>query len=86
MEIKELLVKRAMGFEVEEIVEEYNDVDGHLVLSKKKVTKKFIPPDSIALKFLLTNEIDDSESLDKLSYNELIELKDELIKEINDLT
>ena len=87
MDIKELLLKRAMGFEVEEVQEEYSDVDGELKLQKKKVTKKFIPPDSIALKYLLTQSVDDDSSIyDNLSYNELIALKDELLEQINEIT
>ncbi|MBQ8748948.1 MAG: hypothetical protein IJZ29_00545 [Clostridia bacterium] len=87
MDIKDLLLKRAMGFEVEEVIEEYNEVDGDLILSKKKVTKKFIPPDSIALKFLLTQSVEeDNSSYENLSYNELLALKDELLEQINDLT
>mgnify|MGYP003571547368 CR=1 FL=1 len=87
MDIKELLMKRAMGFEVSETTEEYSDVEGELKLLKKKVTKKFIPPDSIALKFLLTQSIDDETNIyDNLSYNELLTLKDELLEQINEIT
>ena len=88
MDLKELLFKRALGFEVEEVSEEYSDVDGKLVLSKKKVTKKYIPPDAVALKFLLTNQFDDDNnaSLSQLSYNELLAIKDDLLNEINNLT
>lgn len=87
MDLKELLFKRALGFEVEEVSEEYSDVDGKLVLNKKKVTKKYIPPDAVALKFLLTNQFDDDNSaLSQLSYNELLAIKDDLLNEINNLS
>ena len=86
MEIKDLLIKRAMGFEVEEVVEEYSETDGKLVLNKKKITKKYIPPDSIALKYLLSQSEEDDNAIDNLSYDELISLKDDLLKQINDIT
>ena len=87
MELKEILLKRAMGFEIEEVQEEYGESDGVLKLQKRKVTKKFIPPDSLALKFLLNQTVDSGEnSYDNLSYDELMVLKDELISEINEIT
>ena len=52
--LKEALLKKALGFQSDEIVEEYlPDENGEPVLSKRKVTKKFNPPDINALKFLL---------------------------------
>ena len=59
-----------------------------LVLLKKKVTTHYIPPDMLAIKMLVENfgeEIKNnkkSESIDKLSDEELIELKNKLEKEI----
>ncbi len=38
------LYKRAMGYESCEVVEEYNNTDDNIVLSKRKVTKKTVPP------------------------------------------
>ena len=86
VELKEILLKRAMGFEVEEVQEEYGEIDGEIKLQKKKVTKKYIPPDSLALKFLLSQSVDDGDNYDNLSYDELLALKDELISEINEIT
>ena len=89
MDIKELLMKRAVGFDVEEVVEEFSeDEAGELRLNKRKVTKKFVPPDSIALKFLLTNDEDCGEGghgLSNLTYDELMAVKNELLDEINEL-
>lgn len=89
MDLKELLMKRAVGFDVEEVVEEYSeDENGKLKLNKRKVTKKFVPPDSIALKFLLMKDDEKDESnqnLTNLTYEELIALKNDLLTEINEL-
>ena len=53
-ELIEALIKKALGYDVTEVVEEYvgND-DGEVKLSKKKVTTKNVPPDMSALKILL---------------------------------
>ncbi len=56
-----------------------------LTLIKKKVTTHYIPPDMLAIKILFEiygKEID-YDNLNKLSDNELIELKNKLIKEIS---
>ena len=40
-EIKEALVKKALGFSCDEIVEEYSaDEQGNPILTKRKITKK----------------------------------------------
>ena len=52
--LREALFKKALGFQSDEIVEEYlPDENGKPILSKRKVTKKFNPPDINALKILL---------------------------------
>lgn len=78
-EIKKALVKRALGYESDEIVEEYTaDENGNAVLSKRKITKKYNPPDINALRFLMEQ--------DELSDVELSQMTDaELIKEKNRL-
>ena len=53
-DINSALLKKALGFDAKEIVEEYcMDNDGEVKLSKKKVTTKSVPPDVSALKMLL---------------------------------
>ena len=48
------LVKKALGFDCTEVVEEFTGGDeGQIKLSKKKVTTKFVPPDMTALKMLI---------------------------------
>jgi hypothetical protein len=48
------LKKKAEGFTADEVVEEYSaDADGNLALTKRKVTSKYYPPDTAALKSVL---------------------------------
>ena len=52
--IKKALLKKALGYSADEVVEEYcYDDKGDLKLSKKKVTKKHFSPDIAAVKVLL---------------------------------
>ena len=52
-EIKQALLKKALGYESDEIVEEYStDEKGNSFLCKRKITKKFTPPDISALKIV----------------------------------
>lgn len=55
--VKEALKKCAVGLRTSEVVEEFAVEDGQLVLVKKKVTKREIPPDIKAVKMLLEAEI-----------------------------
>ncbi len=55
-EVKDALRRRALGFETDEIVEEYAFQEGEAVLLKRKVTKKTVPPDMQAAKMLLEEE------------------------------
>lgn len=48
------LIKKALGYDATETVEEYVSCDdGEIKLAKKKVTKKNVPPDLTALKMLM---------------------------------
>ena len=51
--IGDALLKVALGCRVEEVTEEYADVDGALKLTKRRKTKKDIPPDLKAVQLLL---------------------------------
>ncbi len=53
--IGEALLKVALGYQVAEVTEEYADVDGQLKLTKRKKTKKDIPPDLKAVQLLLAS-------------------------------
>ena len=53
MDISEALKKVAMGFQVAEVTEEFAEVDGERKLTKRKRTKKDVPPDLKAVQLLL---------------------------------
>ena len=54
--IGEALLKVALGYQVAEVTEEYAEVDGKLKLTKRKKTKKDVPPDLKAVQLLLASE------------------------------
>ena len=60
--ISDALLKVALGYQVAEVTEEYAEVDGELKLTKRKKTKKDIPPDLKAVQLLLSAENDGSYS------------------------
>lgn len=75
-DLKEVLIKKALGYDVQEVVEEYSsDGDGEVKLSKKKVTTKYVPPDMTALKILLDeNQKDVTQMTDEELYQEKVRL------------
>ena len=75
-DLKEVLIKKALGYNVQEVVEEYSsDGDGEVKLSKKKVTTKYVPPDMTALKILLDeNQKDVTQMTDEELYQEKVRL------------
>ena len=50
------LLKVALGYQIAEVTEEYAEVNGELKLTKRKKTKKDIPPDLKAVQMLLAVE------------------------------
>lgn len=79
--IKEALLKKAIGFESDEIIEEYvADENGNSVLSKRKITKKYNPPDVVALKFLLEEEGQFDDEISKMSDEDLLKERDRLLQ------
>ena len=50
------LLKVALGYQIAEVTEEYAEVNGELKLTKRKKTKKDVPPDLKAVQLLLANE------------------------------
>ena len=77
------LLKKAMGYSVDEVVEEYVNDENEMKLVKKKITKKHIPPDINAARDLL-EKCEDSEfnHLQDLSDEELEEMRKKIIEEI----
>ena len=82
-ELIEALIKKALGYDATEVVEEYvgND-DGEVKLSKKKVTTKNVPPDMSALKILLD---DSQKEVGQMSDEELEKEKIRLINLLKEI-
>lgn len=79
-EIKQAICRRAVGFESDEIIEEYvTDENGNPVLSKRKITKKFNPPDVSALRFLLEQRNAGDDDISKMTDEELLKEKERLL-------
>ena len=74
-EIRDAIVRRALGYESDEIVEEYGFSEGEAVLVKRKVTKKQVPPDIGAAKMLR-----EEKPLRAYSDEELAREKERLLK------
>lgn len=73
--LKTALLKKALGYEAKEVIEEYVSDDGEIRLSKKKVTKKNVPPDITAIKLLLGEKT----PLTEMSDEELLKERERLI-------
>lgn len=54
--IGQALLKVALGYQIAEVTEEYAEVDGELKLTKRKKTKKDVPPDLKAVQLLLSSD------------------------------
>ena len=78
--IGEALLKVALGYEVAEVTEEFADVDGVLKLTKRKQTKKEIPPDLKAVQLLLSSKSE--EEFSSWSDEELEKEKERLLEEL----
>lgn len=74
-DIKDAIMKVALGYSLEEVTEEYGVEDGELKLVKRKETKKDIPPDLKAVKLLM-----DDKDYSVLSDEELEAEKQKLLK------
>ena len=76
--LDDALLKVAIGYSVEEVTEEYAQVDGEMKLLKRKETKKDVPPDLKAVQLLLGNK----GNLANLSDEELEKEKNRLLNEL----
>jgi hypothetical protein len=53
-DVKQALLKKAIGYDTKEVVEEFAQTEeGEVKLTKRKVTTKSVPPDITALKILM---------------------------------
>ena len=75
-------MKKALGFELKEVVEEYSVDDGEkkeLKLIKKKVNTKSYPPDLDAIELVFNNFNNQDSVYEKYSDEELIAEKENLV-------
>ncbi len=77
--IAQALVKKAIGFDCVETVEEFSESEGEMRLSKRKVTTKTVPPDVSAAKLLMEMQTEDKEITD-MTDEELEKERQRLIK------
>lgn len=77
-----VLMKVALGYQVAEVTEEYAEVDGALKLTKRKKTKKDIPPDLKAVQLLL--DAQGGTGLENMSDEELEEEKRRLLQALQE--
>ena len=78
LKIGKALIKVALGFQVAEVTEEFAEVDGQLKLTKRKKTKKDVPPDLRAMQLLLSENGGEND-FSKMSDEELQEEKKRLL-------
>ncbi len=76
-ELGKVLMKVAQGCLVQEVTEEYAEVDGQMRLTKRKEVRRDIPPDLKAVQMLLGES---KTGWDELSDEELEEEKKRLLK------
>ncbi|MDE5549676.1 MAG: hypothetical protein K2J13_05440 [Clostridia bacterium] len=81
-EIEKAVFRRAIGYDIQEITEEYS---GENELLKRKVSSKHYPPDMTAVKTMLELGLDNDE-LKSMSDSQLVELKLRLLNQLNDMT
>lgn len=81
--LNETILKKAMGYSVEESVMEYGMCDDELKLIKKKVSKKYYPPDLSAINLLINDN--KNNDLKKLTDAELEEEKNRILKLLKEL-
>ena len=78
---KNILLKKAKGFVLEEISEEYMaDDDGKLRLVKRKISSKEVAPDISAVKALCEFKIFESDDFKGMSYEQLKQERDKLFE------
>lgn len=82
--VKEALYKRAVGYEAQEVTEEYVGEDsGGVKMVKRKIVSKNVPPDVSAVKLLV--ELSAENDVKNLTDEELEREKIRLIKLLENL-
>lgn len=80
--IKELLLKAAKGYLVNEVTVEYSEVNGQMKVTKRKEIKKEVPGDLKALQMLIESENMGSGGFANWSDEELDKEKERLLKQL----
>ena len=81
IETARAIKKLVKGFCLKEVVEEYvADDDGNMKLSKQKISKKIVPPNTDILKMLYTKADEQNVGFDEWSDAELEKEKQRLLK------
>lgn len=76
------ILKKAIGYNVSEVSEEYSvDENGVEVLNKRKITKKYVPPDLTALRTYLEMTATKTD-YENMTDEELVAIKDRLLEEL----
>ena len=80
------LLKKALGFKANEVVEEYvcNSDSGELILQKKKITTKQVPPDLVAAKNILELARAKDKGLEEMTDEELENERKRLLTELQE--
>ena len=77
---KEKLIELVKHYNVKEVIEEYTEVDGDMMLLRQKVIIKNVPPDITAVKMITNN----TKETNKLRDDEFEEEKQKLLKILKD--
>ena len=79
--LKKVLLKKARGFVLEEISEEYScDENDKMKLAKRKITSKEVAPDISAVKALCELSLFETDTYKNMSFEELKSEKTKLLK------
>ena len=62
--ITQALIKKAIGFDCIETIEEFSESEGEMRLLKRKVTTKVVPPDVSAAKLLMEMQTEEKDVAD----------------------
>lgn len=84
--VDKALLKVALGGKALEVVEEYQEVDGVMKLTKRRETVKDIPPDLKAVQILLAEEGKNGAEIESMTDEELEEERLRLLKQLSKAT